>query len=247
MKAIVTGASSGIGECFARRLDEMGYDVILVARRKDRLEKLAKTLKNNTLIIEADLGKPENIEKICNIEDVDLLINNAGFGKLGVFAESDLQSDMNMIDVNIRALHILCHSFVNKFIKRGSGSILNVASIAGFAPSPLMSTYYATKGYVVRLTQGISEELRRTNKNIKISALCPGPVNTEFNDVANLKVGIKGLSADFVANYALKKHFKGKVIIVPGFSVKMLKVLQKLAPTCLMLRLGWAFQSKKNL
>ncbi len=196
MKAIVTGASSGIGECFARRLDEMGYDVVLVARREDRLQALAKTLKNNTAIVVADLAKVEDLEKVCKIEDADLLINNAGFGKLEQFALSDLQSDLDMIDLNIKSLHILCHTFINKFLKKGSGSILNVASIAGFAPSPLMATYYATKGYVVRLTQGIFEELRRTNRNVKISALCPGPVDTEFNDVADLSVKIKGLSAD---------------------------------------------------
>ncbi len=245
MKAVITGASSGIGACFAGELYDMGYEVVLVARRGDRLRELAEKLGERATILEADIATREGIEAVVAHTDADLLINNAGFGTFGVFVESDVQNAMNMIDVNIKAMHCLMHAYLKSFCKRGKGSVLNVASVAGFAPSPLMAAYYATKGYVVRLTQGVYEELRRTHKNVAVSALCPGPVTTEFNDVAGLSLGIKGLSAEYVAKYALKKHFKGKVIIVPGFSIKLLRILQKLLPTKLMLRLGWKFQSKK--
>ncbi len=246
MKAIVTGASSGIGEQFAKQLSARGYDIVLVARRGDRLRKLAAELPTHTTVIEADLSTAEGCDAVCAVTDVDLLVNNAGFGSVCEFASTDIDKDMLMIDVNIKALHRLTHHFIGEFIARGGGSVLNVASVAGFAPGPLMSTYYATKGYVVRLTQGIREELRRLHPRVKISALCPGPVATEFNDVADAAFGVKGMSAQKVVSYAIKKHFKGKTIITPGILIKFLRVLQSILPASLMARLSWNFQSNKT-
>ena len=205
MKALITGASSGIGEDMACILAQKGYDLILVARREEKMIALKNRIlaQNNTVSIEIialDLSQKENCyalyEKTKN-EPVDFLINNAGFGLCGKFTETDLDTELKMIDTNITAVHILTKLFLKDFVTRDSGRILNVASSAGYMAGPLMSTYYATKNYVRRLSQAIYQELKEEHSNVHISALCPGPVNTEFNDVANVKFALDGLSSEF--------------------------------------------------
>lgn len=250
MKALITGASSGIGRDMARVLDKKGIDLILVARRKDRLEELKNELNVNVEIISLDISKKENCYALyeeVKDKDVDILINNAGFGLFGKFDETDLEKELNMIDVNITALHILTKLFLKDFKKRNFGYILNVASSAAFSAGPLLSSYYATKNYVYRLTEAIYEELRRDKVNVYVGALCPGPVDTEFNDVANVKFGVKSLSSKYVADYAIKNMFKKKLIIVPGFIMKVTRILQKIMPEKMILKVCYKIQKSKEI
>lgn len=249
MKALITGASSGIGRDMARVLSDMGYDLILVARRKDKLEKLKKQLNTNVKIICLDVSSTYNCTKLYNKvkdEDIDILINNAGFGKFGEFNDIKLDDELDMIDVNIKAVHILTKLFLNDFVARNKGYILNVASSAAFQPGPLMATYYSTKAYVLHLTEAIYEELRKNNSNIGISVLCPGPVNTEFNKVAKVRFSLKSLESNDVAEYAIKKMFKKKLIITPGFSIKCATKMYRFLPRKLMTKITYKIQKKKR-
>ncbi len=249
MKALITGASSGIGYDMAKYLsNELGYDLILVARRKDRLNKLKKELKTDVKIIPFDLREFDNLEQLYNEVsnmDIDLLINNAGFGLFGEFFETDYDVESDMIDVNIRALHYLTKKFLRLFMKKDSGIILNVASSAGFLAGPKLSTYYATKNYVLRLSEAIYEELRVRKSNVHISVLCPGPVDTEFNEVAHGFFHAPSVSSAYVAKYAIDKALKHKLIIIPTFKMKLVIFLQRFVPTKLLLRINYHIQDRK--
>ena len=250
MKALVTGASSGIGEELAILLSDMGYDLILVARRKTRLEKLKKQLPGKTKIITMDLSSTANclklFDRLKKEDDIEVVVNNAGFGLFGKFDKTNLDKELDMIDVNIKAVHILTKLFLKEFKDRDSGYILNVASSAAFLSGPLMSTYYATKGYILKLTEAIYEELRREKSNVYIGALCPGPVDTEFNKVAKVKFNLKSLDSKTVAEYAIDKMFKRKLIIIPGFTTKFVR-LCGLIPRKLLLRINYHIQEKKDV
>lgn len=224
MKALITGASSGIGKDMARVLSERGYDLILVARRKELLEDLKKELKTDVKIITSDLIEEKNVFKLYETvkkDNIDILINNAGFGLFGDFVDTNLDRELEMINLNIKAVHILTKLFLQDFVKRDRGYILNVASSAGFLAGPHLNTYYATKNYVLKLTMAIYQELKEKNSKVVISALCPGPVRTEFNKVAKGKFTIKGLDSMDVAKYAINKMFKHKLIMIPGLMTKM--------------------------
>lgn len=249
MKILITGASSGIGKSLARILSEQGHELILVARRKKKLETLAKELGDKVEIIDMDISSTYNCMDLYNRvkkEKIDVLINNAGFGLFGKFDETKIDKELDMIDLNIKAVHTLTKLFLKDFKKRDSGYILNVASIAGFLPGPLMSTYYATKSYVLNLTLAINEELRQDCSNVYVGALCPGPVNTEFNDVAKVKFALEGLDSDYVAEYAIKKMFKNKKVIIPGVKVRIGAYLSKILPLKLKLKYVYSIQQKKG-
>ena len=179
-------------------------------------------------------------------EQIDFLVNNAGFGAYGKFTEVPLEKELDLIHTNGSAVHILTKLFLQDMVKRNSGYILNVGSAAGFLAGPTFSSYYASKNYVVRLTQAIHEELRRDKINVGVSVLCPGPVKTNFNDVANVKFCIRGLTPEYVAKYAVDKTFKGKMIITPGFEMKATKFLQHFASEKLLTRISYNVQMKKN-
>ena len=184
MKALITGASSGIGRDFAHVLGSMGCELILVARRENRMEELRNELPVPVQIICADLSSEREcfaLYEQVREEHIDILINNAGFGVFGAFQETDLTEELKLIDTNIRAVHILTKLFLKDFTARDAGYLLNVSSASAFAPGPLMAAYYASKVYVLHLTLAIWKELRRQNSRVSISALCPGPVNTEFD------------------------------------------------------------------
>ena len=220
MKALVTGASSGIGKEIAYYLDKLGYELILVARDKEKLEEVQKKLSKKSKIVLIDLAN----------EEVDLL------------------KELEMIDVNIKAVHILTRMFLKDMEKKGQGRILNVASSAGLLKGgPLMSTYYATKSYVVNFSLAIYEELRRKKSNVKISILCPGPVNSNFNDVAGVKFNLKSLSAEYVAKYAIDEMLnKNKLLIIPGTSTKLGVFITRLLPIKLILKITYRIQERKN-
>lgn len=247
MKALITGASSGIGRDMARYLSKLGYDLVIVARRKELLEELKKDLSTNVKVECLDISQQENCIKLFEQnKDVDILINNAGFGDFGKFSETDLEKELSMIDTNIKSLHILTKLYLQEMKNKDSGHILNVASIAGFMSGPLMATYYATKNYVVSLTKAISKELKKDKSNVKISVLCPGPVNTNFDNVANVKFSLKGLSSEYVARYAIDKMLKGKEVIIPGKMMKLIYVGNKLSPSAVSLEIAYHSQSRKQ-
>lgn len=247
MKALITGASSGIGREMAIYLSELGYDIIVVARSKEKLEDLKNIVKTRVLIYEYDLSKNVNCYKLYNdIKDknVDIVINNAGFGLFGDYHESDLDIELNMIDLNVKAVHILTKLFIND---NHTKYILNVASSAGLMMGgPLMSTYYATKSYVRSYTLGLYEELRKNNSDKVISVLCPGPVETNFNKRANVKFNLEELSARYVARYAIQKMFKKKLIIIPGLSVRIGLFFSRFLPTKIALKIAYKIQERKK-
>ena len=187
MKALITGASSGIGREIAKYLDSLNYELILVARDKEKLESLNTRLNNKHKIVVMDLLIESNVKSLYVLtknEDIDLLVNNAGFGNFGIFTETELNNDLEMIDLNIKTVHMLTKMFLKDMKKKNKGYILNVSSSAAFQPGPLMATYYSTKAYVLHLTEAIWYELKKEKSNVKISCLCPGPVKTNFNNVA---------------------------------------------------------------
>ena len=252
MKALVTGASSGIGKDMTKVLAKLNYDLVLVARNKEGLDKVKLELqkenaKINIKTFEMDLNIKENCYKLYEQEkNIDLLINNAGFGLYGEFTETDLEKEINMINTNITAVHILTKLYLKDMVKENKGHILNVASIAGFMPGPLMATYYSSKAYVVRLSEAIREELRRKNSNVKLSILCPGPVNTNFNNVADVNFKAKSLSSEYVAKYAVNEMLKGKFYIVPGAQIKCLRFIAKIVPNNIIAKFAYKVQERKK-
>ena len=249
MKALITGASSGIGADVARILVEEGYEVILVARRKAKLEKLVKELGDKATYIVKDISSTFNCMELYNEvknENIDILINNAGFGVFGEFSKTNIDKELDMIDLNIKSLHLLTKIFLKDFKKKDRGYILNVASSAGFMAGPLMASYYATKNYVVSLSLAIYEELKKDGSNVSISILCPGPVNTEFNKVARVHFSIKGMESMDVARYGIKKMFDEKLIIIPGFKMKAGIFLTRFVPRKLLLKISYKIQNGKR-
>ena len=250
MKALVTGASSGIGRSIAKYLDSISVEVILVGRDKERLEETQRELKNKSKIIIADLvdiTKVKELYVLARGENIDILVNNAGFGLFGDFYETDINKELEMININIKAVHLLTKLFLRDMYKRNSGYILNVASSAAFGPGPLMATYYATKAYVYNLTEAINEELRRKNSNVIVSSLCPGPVDTNFNKTAGVSFKVKALNSDDVAKYAIDKLLQGKAVIVPGFSMKCVLFFRRFASRKFIRKVTYNIQyAKKN-
>lgn len=248
MKALVTGASSGIGLEISKYLDSLGYEVILVAREKEKLESVAKILKHKPKIIVMDLSQVEDIKSLYVLvknDDVDILVNNAGFGLCGNFSDTDLTRELNMIDLNIKAVHILTKLFLKDMKKKNKGYILNVASSAAFQSGPLMATYYSTKSYVYRLTEALWYELKKEKSNVQVSCLCPGPVATNFNDIAGVNFSVKPVKADYVAKYAIDKMLNGKLLIIPGFKMKCVKFFGKFLSDKNLMRITYRIQKKK--
>ncbi len=248
MKVLITGASSGIGKDMVRVMAKKVDELVLVARDVTKLEEVKKELENDVKIeiISKDLSVEENCKEIHNqVQNVDILINNAGFGDCGNFTKTSLEKDLNMIKTNIIAYHILTKLYLTDMKEKNSGKILNVASIAGFMPGPLMATYYATKNYVVKLSEAIREELKKEHSKVQISILCPGPVETNFNKVANVDFHLREANSMDVAKYAIKKLQKGKFYIVPGIDVKISRLGAKLLPTNIMSKFAYMAQKRK--
>ena len=247
MKALITGASSGLGRDFAFKLAEEGYDLILVSRDIDKLESIQSKIKNvNVEVKSLDLSIKDNVYKLYEKYkgEVDLLINNAGFGECGQFSKLDLENDINMINLNVVAVHMLTKLFLKDFISKDAGQILNVASLASFQPGPLMATYYSTKSYVYNLTMAIYEELRREKSHVKVSVLCPGPVDTNFNR-AHVSFSVKPMTSDYVTSYTLKKLKRNKLLIIPNIKMKLSVFFVRFMPRKLLLKLTYNIQERK--
>lgn len=250
MKALITGASSGIGRDMARVLSKKGYEIVIVARDEEKLKELANELKekDNTKveIFVTDLTIEDNCKNLnSKVKDVDILINNAGFGDCGYFNKTDVDKDIAMIKTNVMAYHILTKLYLKDMTKKNQGKILNVASIAGFMPGPLMANYYATKGYVVRLSEAIRQELKHQHSKVKISILCPGPVNTNFNKVANVKFNLREANSMNVAKYAIRRLELGQFYIIPGIDVKIAKYVGHIIPDTVMAKICFYAQRRK--
>lgn len=251
MKALITGASSGIGREMAIYLSELGFDLVLASRDKEELEQLQSSLKTKVKVVVIDLADEKHAKDlymVCKNENIDVLINNAGFGLFGDYNSVSLLTELNMIDVNIKAVHILTRMFLKDMVKKNKGYILNVASSAGLLKGgPLMSCYYATKSYVTSFTLAIAEELRRNKSKVRVSVLCPGPVDTNFNNVAGVKFNIASLSARYVARYAIDKFLRErKIVIVPGFKVKMGIFFSRFVSIKRLLRITYNIQRRKK-
>lgn len=248
--AVITGASSGLGAEFARQLAAQGYALLLVARRTDRLRALAAALPAPCEVFPADLAQRSECERLLQAlqgRRIDLFINNAGFGDCGDFLCTDLEKDLVMLDVNVRAVHILTKRVAQNMQRQGGGALLNVGSAAGLLPGgPYMAAYYATKAYVVSLTTALAEELRAQRSPVQVACLCPGPVDTEFNAVANVQFALPGISAAYCVRCALAGLRRGRTVIVPGPLVAAGTALSRLLPRRALLLLTARQQKRKQ-
>ena len=246
--ALITGASAGLGAEFARQLSKRGYALVLAARRKERLDELAREL-GNARGIGIDLSRKDAASKLLaemssNGEIVELLINNAGFGLIGRFAELDATRERQMIDLNVGTLSDLCRSVAPQMIERKSGGIINVASTAAFQPGPKMAVYFATKAFVLSLTEALHEELKP--HGIKVSCLCPGPTRTEFGQVAgfggNGMFDKVAMNSSEVVAVALDGLDKNKAVVIPGLVNKIGAVSGRFAPRSVVRKIAGAIK-----
>jgi short-subunit dehydrogenase len=252
--ALITGASSGIGLDLARVMAP-DFDLIITARNQSELEKLARELEarhgNHVHVIPADLSQPQAAEQLfTEIQrsslTVDLIINNAGFGAYGPFAQSDLQSDLAMVQVNIAALTALTRLALPGMLERRHGRIMNVASTAGFQPGPLMSVYYATKAYVIMFSEAIANELK--GSGVTVTCLCPGPTGTQFASRANMEKSrlfkLGAMDSVSVAKAGYKGMMAGKTIVVPGLLNKTLAFSVRFSPRKLVTAISRSLQER---
>jgi short-subunit dehydrogenase len=246
--ALITGASAGLGVEFARQLSNRGHSLVLAARRKDRLDDLAKTL-DNARAVAIDLAKANAAAKLladveANGEEVEFLVNNAGFGLIGRFAELDARRQRQMIDLNVATLTDLCRAVAPQLVARKSGAILNVASTAAFQPGPNMAVYFATKAYVLSFTEALHEELKP--HGVKVSCLCPGPTRTEFGEVAGF--GGSGtfdrvaMDAPEVVAAGLAGLDRNRAVVVPGLVNKIGAASTRFAPRSVVRRIAGAIK-----
>ncbi len=234
MKALITGGTSGIGLAIADELLTRGYDVKIISRKEGDLPIIREKHPEGKIGFSSyDLSKDEECYRLLEDtkgEDYDLFVNNAGYGDIGRIQDTSLEKEVNMLKLNDIATLILVKSFLIRFIEKGKGRVLTVASAAAFGVAPYMNVYYASKAFVYSLAHGYYRELKDMKSKVTISVLCPGPVKTRFEEVANAKFTISSLQADKVAKYAVKKTLKGKLEIVPGFKIKLGHVFSHIVP-----------------
>ncbi len=246
---LITGASSGLGMGLAKLFAADGSDLVLVARREDRLIELANELKAEhgieVHVLPKDLSKksaPKEIFSHLKKEkiQIDVVVNNAGFGNKGTIAELDADLQMDMLQVNAAALTHLTSLFLPGIVERGYGGILNVGSLAGFQPGPNLAVYYATKAYVLSYTEALAEEI--TNPNIKISCLAPGPVRTEFGEKSDLEDSLlfkmSLLDMEPVVEAGYQGFRKGKTIVIPGIKQQIVPFLNRFTPRILVRKIA---------
>ncbi|NLZ61745.1 MAG: SDR family oxidoreductase [Acholeplasmataceae bacterium] len=247
--AIVTGASSGIGRAIALELAAQGANLILVARRRDRLEQLKAIIVNkykvDTIIFDEDLTKAENCKSLYENTkkyNAEIIVNNAGFGICGFFSEGDLDLELEMIRLNIESLHILTKLYLSTMSK---GVIMNVASVAGFIPTPLMATYAATKAYVNNFSRALNYEMKVQKRDIRVLSLCPGPVKTDFWTIAKANQSKYALPVERCARAAVRGIINNKLVIIPGKMMKFARLLIKILPVNWILPTLYKIQKRK--
>jgi short-subunit dehydrogenase len=255
MYTVITGGSEGIGYALAEKFAMHGHNLVLIARNEAKLQLNQAYLQSkysvHVLIFSIDLTSQDAFEKctqLFNSLPIQYVINNAGFGFLGEFQTMSTVTMHEMITLNITIFSLFTHYFINRFLKEGQGSILQVGSIAGFMPGPLMSVYYATKNYVNQLSTALAFEYRNTP--ISISILCPGPVNTHFMKRSQMNLSMIGESASDspmdIANYTYQRFIDGKKWIIPGIKNKILSYLGLFSPQCLVLYVINYLQTKRK-
>ena len=247
--ALITGATSGIGREMAIYLHRLGWQLVLSGRNETVLRQMAARFGKGTKYLALDLAKPDAPQKLyafCKGTRIDMLVNNAGFGVFGSFTDSSMDAELELIDVNIRALHILMKLFLKDMVARDSGIILNTGSIAGFATGPMLSSYYASKNYVVRMTTAVREELRRMGSHVTVSVLCPGPVDTNFNNRAGVTFSVKPANPALVAQYGIDRALEGRCIIIPTLAVKLGVAAVKICPEEIAARVIYIVQKRKE-
>jgi uncharacterized protein len=253
--ALITGASGGIGYELAPLFAQDGFDCILVARSQDKLRELAARLESEyrvkTLMISRDLCRPSAVDEIYEevtaaSMHVDVLVNNAGFPVFGLFAETDLRVELEMLQVNVIALTALTKLFLRGMVERRSGRILNLASTAAFEPGPLMAVYYASKAYVLSFSEALANELRSTG--VTITALCPGPTRTGFQKRGVMEDSrlVQGQIADArsVAVAGYRGLMAGKTIVIPGFTNKLVPWIVRVSPRGMLTRVVRRMQDR---
>jgi hypothetical protein len=241
MVALITGASSGIGEVFARKLAARGYDLILVARRGDRLRKLAASLPTQAEVLTADLASEAGLaaaeQAIRDCAQLELLVNNAGFGTLGRFWEADLAGQIRMHQVHVMATMRLTHVALAGMVPRGRGGVISVSSVAAFGQIPGSVSYCATKAWINSFTEGLDMELRSTGSPVKVQALCPGFTVTEFQETLGIDTksipDFLWMKADYVVEASLRGWERGEVIVIPNWKYKIGAALMKYMPYAL--------------
>lgn len=255
--ALITGASSGIGATYAEYLAQAGYDLILVARRRERLEALAESLRSRTgvmvEVLPADLGFPEDVGRVAarieSLPALDFLINNAGYGRSREFAASAVNEELHMAHVHVDAPLRLTRAALPGMLARGRGAIVNVASVMAFYPLPGGATYTATKAALVGFTRALHQELQGTG--VRVQALCPGLTRTEFHQAANLSItqapGIAWLSTDKVVAHSLRDLAADAAISVPGLGYAALVGVSGLFPPVIFDGIGTAYQALRRV
>ena len=246
-KALITGASGGIGLDLARVFARDGYRVTLVARTEEKLRAIAAEIGGDFIV--ADLTKPDAPRQIFErAGEIDALVNNAGFGVIGPFVENDLKRQLEMIQVNVVALTELTHRFLPSMIRRRSGAIMNVASTAAFQPGPLMAIYYATKAFVLSFSEAISDELR--DSGVTVTALCPGPTHTGFAAAADMEntrlfTLTKPMTSEEVARAGYDAMKRGKAVVIPGVKNSLLAQSIRVTPRAVVRRIVRELNSRK--
>ena len=256
---LITGASSGIGYEFAKIYAKKGYNLVITARRKNNLERIKQELESFDTaicvdIIVLDLSKQNSAKELYEVVKqrgilIDTLINNAGFGVYGNFIETDIEKEIDMIELNIKSLVVLTKLFLKDMVSRNNGTIINVASTAAFQPGPLMSVYYASKSFVLSFTEAIRNEVRDTNVNI--SVLCPGPTDTELEKSASLEESslftkLKVMKPEKVAIIGYKGINRNKSVIIPGILNNILITFNKIIPRALVINIVRKLQESKK-
>lgn len=257
MYALVTGASAGIGMEIAKYLAALGYDLILTARNEEGLRKVRRRILKTdpgrtVLLFPADLSDRKACfdlhDKICEKagkENIGFVANNAGMGVYGLFLETDLEKELQLIDLNVASVHILSKLFLRDMVENGNGVLMNVGSCAGFMAGPTFSSYYASKNYVVRLTEAIHEELRQAKSPVRVSCLCPGPTATAFNTNSGVKVSGKQIGAAQVAREGVDGALAGKMIVIPGRKMPAVVRICGLMGENLSTKINYKLQVKK--
>ncbi|MFP4478614.1 MAG: SDR family NAD(P)-dependent oxidoreductase [Candidatus Izemoplasmatales bacterium] len=246
MRAFITGASSGIGRELAFQLAALNYDLILVARRLERLEEIKEKIKDqDVIIIQSDLNDSKQLSDLMSQlkqYKIDLFINNAGFGLFGLSKDIQTSKEVNMIELNITSLHKLTKFAIEHMDK---GKIVNVSSLASFLPTPKIASYAATKSYVTSYSLSLDYELKKQKIPINVLTVAPGPVKTEFGKVAGTKQKMKAMDLSKCVRLIIKGIHRNKKIIIPGFNMKLLRFFIRFIPRKWLLASAYKIQSKK--
>lgn len=249
MKALITGVSSGIGRSFAIELSKLGFDIVGVSRNEENMLKLKSQIETNFEPICLDLTSENSIDLLyerVKDEEITVFINNAGIGLYGEFKNESLEEELHLINLNVIVMHKLTKLFIAKMENQEKGYILNVSSLAAFMPGPLMATYYASKAYVLSLSEAIAKELEVEDSPVRVAVLCPGPVDTDFNKKIGIKFKGKALDPSYVATYAIKQLFLDKGVIIPGFKNKLAYFASRLFTRKTVINANYNIQKEKK-